>query len=269
MSGAPNHAARPSTFRVVLVTQEDPLYLPHFFETFFAERAQREGADASIEICGLMIQRALGNKTAKGLAKRILGLYGPIGFVRLGVRTVWARLWRRTVAGVAGRNAVPLLPFEDANGDDFVRFVRDQAIDLVVSVSASQIFRATILEAPRCGCINLHNAPLPRYRGMLPNFWQMLHDEQQSVLTIHTMVAELDKGQIVRQVATPILPDMSLDDLIVETKRRSARVLWDVLHDYAAGTIELTPMSSEPGSYFSFPTQADARAFRAKGKRLL
>ena len=102
-----------------------------------------------------------------------------------------------------------------------------------MSVSAPQIFRHELLHAPRHGCINIHNGRLPDYRGMLPNFWQMLNGETQAITTIHSMVRKLDAGTVIWEEATPIRPEMSLDALIRETKERSADALWRVLRHLA------------------------------------
>lgn len=261
--------------KVIIVTQDDPFYLPIFFREFFALIRDAE----NIQIEGVIVQRSLGNKNRRGLARRMVNLYGPIGFTRIGARYAFTKV--RNALAEAGllregfsirwyceQAGVAILPYSDVNAAETVAFIRRTA-DLVVSVAASQIFRKPVLEAPRLGCINLHNAPLPKYRGMLPNFWQMYHGETHSVLTIHQMVEELDKGDILLQQATEIEPDMSLDQLIRRTKARSAAVLMDVLHGMRDGTIETTPLPDEPGSYFSFPGRSDAKEFRARGRKLL
>lgn len=288
------HSKAAEPFRIALVTQEDPFYIPLFFGEFFRIAGLRRriaavtatgagsfftpGAIPSsgrpVEVRGVMIQRALGNKTYKGLAKRIWRLYGTVGFVRVGFRYVWAKVVSRlypgrSVAGIAGGAGAPILPMEDANGEEFLSFIRENRIDLVVSVSASQIFRGDVLSAPREGCINLHNAPLPHYRGMLPNFWQLYHGEKESVLTIHQMVEDLDKGDILLRRPTPMDDRMSLEDLIRTTKIRSARALWHLLDRFAAGAVEVTPLPEEEGSYFTWPTREEAKELTRRGRRLL
>ncbi|MEX2444906.1 MAG: formyltransferase family protein [Alkalispirochaeta sp.] len=269
-------------FRIVIVTQEDPFYIPLFFREFYRARGNRAAGQTPeprvpIEIAGVMIQRALGNRTAKGLAKRIWRLYGTGGFLVMGVRYAWRRgpallgRWAPTVAGYSRRAGVPLLQFEsnDANGAEFIDFLRRESIDLVVSVSASQIFKEPVLSTPPLGCINLHNAPLPHYRGMLPNFRQLYHGEKESILTIHQMVTDLDQGDILTQAATTITDSMSLEQLMRETKRRSAQVLWDTLVRMTRDGVETYPLPKDEGSYYSWPTREEARELRRRGRRLL
>jgi methionyl-tRNA formyltransferase len=266
--------------RVVFVTQEDPFYIPLFFREFFRLYRQRNPGETQpfISVRGVMVQRPLGNRTAKGLAKRIWRLYGTVGFAVMGARYVFRRLLRvlgplsPTVNGAAARAGVPILTdFDgDANSTAFIEYLSRNEVDLVVSVSASQIFRESVLTTPRLGCINLHNAPLPHYRGMLPNFWQLYYGEPRSVLTIHRMVADLDAGDILLQRETPIRDEMSLEDLMRTTKTESARALWELLNGMlSANGVTTRPLPATEGSYFSWPTREHARELRRRGRRLL
>lgn len=273
----------------MIVTQEDPFYIPLFFRTFlqlYRQSHETSTESRSVEICGVLIQQALGNRTRRGLAKRIWSLYGTLGFVRMGMRYAWKTALRLlgpaspTVRGYCKRAGVPLLAFpadpqeqnarpNDANGVKFRAFLRAESIDLVVSVSASQIFKADVLATPPLGCINLHNAPLPRYRGMLPNFWQLYYREHESVLTIHQMVEDLDRGDVLHREVTPITSTMSLEQLIRTTKIRSAHALWDLLLRIVEVGVRTEPLPKEQGSYHTWPTREQARTLQRSGRRLL
>lgn len=281
------------TLRAVIVTQSDPFYIPWFFSEF--GRIYRAGGDSILEVVGVMIQPPLGSRSAGELARRIWTLYGTVGFLRTGVRYLSARIrsyrprrWQHSVRWYCEAAGIPLveLPAEhsvaadgapltdrparpnNVNGATFHALIEDEAIDLVISVSASQIFGRRTLAAPTIGCINLHNAPLPHFRGMLPNFWQLYHGRSESVLTIHTMVPELDRGEILARASLPIGAGTTLEWLMAESKRRSATVLWDLLRDIHAGRATARPPPEEEGSYFTWPTRHEAREFRRRGYRV-
>jgi methionyl-tRNA formyltransferase len=263
--------------KIVIVTQEDPFYIPIFLKEFFKiyNKSNRE-----IQIEGVMIQEALGTGSIFSLAKRMYNFYGLRDFVKQSYKYAISKiknvLFRFnlldknfSVEYFVKDNNINLLPYSDANSNQFNKFIKSENIDLIVSVSASQIFNKEILNTPKYGCINLHNAPLPKYRGMLPNFWQMYHDEDYSVLTIHKMVEKLDQGQIIYQKKTKIESWMALDDLIKVTKTNSAQALWKVLKDFKEDNIEYKEMPDIEGSYFSFPNKEDVKEFKEKGKKLL
>jgi methionyl-tRNA formyltransferase len=266
-----------SMLTVLVITQEDPFYIPHFFRTF----CRMHGDHANrITIKEVVIQPSFGESKLQ-LARRMLEFYGWADFLRLlgryasqKAQLLSERLQIReaptSIAGICRQHQIAVRVEADVNRPDFVDWIREAGIDLIVSVSAPQIFKQPLLQAPRYGCINIHNGRLPDYRGMLPNFWQMLNREAHSTTTIHTMVAKLDAGGIVWEEKTPIQPGMKLDTLIRQTKEKSAEALWRVLEDLAQ-TQKLTIIReiAGKGSYYSFPTQRDAKRLRAAGHSLL
>ena len=41
----------------------------------------------------------------------------------------------------------------------------------LISILGNQIFKKPLIELAPKGCINLHTALLPKYRGLMPTFW--------------------------------------------------------------------------------------------------
>ena len=175
----------------------------------------------------------------------------------------------KTIRRIIKANNIPIFTINSVNSDHFYDLVLCNNIDLVVSVSASEIFRKKILGLPKFGCINLHNAPLPKYKGMFPNFWQMLHNEKYSVLTIHWMTEDLDAGPIILQDQTEITTNTSLHELMLETKKKSAHSLMKALDMIAGGNVRLIENNPSLSTFFSFPTCQDVKRFRKIGKRII
>ena len=262
---------------VVVVTQEDPFYIPHFFRSFCRHLADH--ADKIIVI-KVVIQPSFGESKSQ-LARRMLGFYGWNDFLRLLARYSRQKtllLLERlrvsqapvSIAGICRAHGIAVRSEADVNREAFIEQLRKTGADLIVSVSAPQIFQQDLLEAPRLGCINIHNGRLPDYRGMLPNFWQMLNGEAHSITTIHTMVRKLDAGTVVWEEPTPIRPGMTLDALIRETKERSADALWRVLDHLAQHrSLPLLREIDGQGRYYSFPRSRHAQQLRGRGHALL
>ena len=79
--------------------------------------------------------------------------------------------------------------------------------DLAVSVYYDKILRADFLQRFD-KVINIHNAPLPRYRGMAPINWALKNGEHQHGVTIHQVDEGIDDGPIIAQVMFPIYPEV-------------------------------------------------------------
>src|SRR5215212_2000289 len=148
----------PDQLRVLFVTEDDPLYVIRLFEVFF-----REYSPKTIDICGVTIDRPFHEPPWKTL-RRMQGLYGTVGVMRIGSRFVRARLSRRSIASLAAERSIPMIPASSVNAPEYLETVRRLSPDVIVSVAAPEIFRPGILSIPRLGCINIHSGRLPRYR---------------------------------------------------------------------------------------------------------
>jgi methionyl-tRNA formyltransferase len=248
--------------RVLFVTEDDPLYVIRFFEVFFAECPE------DVEIVGVSVQDAFHEPIWK-TARRMLRFYGPIDFVRLCVRYAGVKRRGDSIARLAEKRGLTLVPCGSVNDEEYIGRVRAIRPDVIASVAAPEIFRKGILSAAPMGCINIHSGKLPVYRGMMPNFWQLLHGEKHAVVTVHEMVEKLDAGGVLGTLEWPLKPRDSLDRVITGTKRDGARLMIDVLRRMKRGEATPTPLDMSTKKYFSFPKPADVKAFRKRGHRML
>ncbi len=258
--------------RIVIVTQEDPFYLPPALDAVCRARGR--------DVVALVILPAF-NEQLSDTARRLYEFYGPVDFLRLGARYAGAKLADRvnrlvpltraySARDVAHRHGVPVHAPAKINAPEFVQVLREEIRpDLLISIAASQILRQRVLDVPRLGCINMHSAPLPRYQGMMPNFWTMLHGEPEAAVTIHYMVEKLDAGDIILQRPVPILPADSLHDLMVRSKEIGVGVLLEAVAQIEGGTVTRRPLDASRATYFSFPKRADAERLRGMGRALL
>jgi methionyl-tRNA formyltransferase len=254
---------RDEPLRVLFITEDDPLYVIEFFDSFL-DAYPRE----RLQVAGITVSRAF-NESRLATARRVLRLYGVVDFTRLAARFAAAKVRGRSIESLARRSAIPLLPAESVNDPEYMHRVREMAPDVIVSVAAPEIFGAELLDSAAIGCVNIHSGRLPTYRGMMPVFWQMLNSEQHVTVTVHEMAAQLDAGAVLGTVELPILPADRLSRLMIEGKREGARLLIRVLGELAQGATSPKGLDMEQASYFSFPGPAEARELRALGHSLV
>ncbi len=261
---------------IVFFTQEDPFYVKIFFDEFFKLYPNLD------EIKAFVISRAMGKKSAKKLARQMYDFYGPLNFIKVGIKYTYKKLMGKravirkpgqdvttyTVKQLAESYGMNVLERSDLNNPEFHKILRKYDPDLFISVASPIIFREQLISIPKLDTINIHNAPLPKYRGMLPNFWQLYHDEKQVGMTIHRIDTGIDTGDKILQHFTPIEPHDTLHDLIVKTKKEGARQMIKVINDFKNGNVKYSKIEGK-GSYFSFPNREDVKIFKQKGKRLL
>jgi methionyl-tRNA formyltransferase len=252
-----------SPLRIHFITEDDPLYVVEFFEEFFSLYPREE-----MSVVGMSIQEPF-NESRGATAKRVLSLYGPVGFARLSARVAGRKLRRRSVARLSRGEGIPLVEAVSVNDREYIERVKLLEPDVIVSVAAPEIFKSEILETPRLGCINIHSGRLPTYRGMMPTFWQMRSGERRVTVTVHEMAAKLDAGAVLGTAECAIEERDSLERLMVAAKREGARLMIRVLRELAAGTGRPRELELANASYFSFPGRADLEEFRRQGHRLL
>lgn len=245
---------------IVFLTVDDPLYLPPFFERVLAARA---------DVAAVFVVPPLyKDQTSRSAAWRYLRTFGVPAAASLARRLVGSRLRQESVARVARRHDVLCEPVADVNDAAFLERLRTLDTDLIVSVACPQLFRRPLTELPSRGCLNVHGAILPEYRGVLPSFWMLANGETQAGVSIFFVDEAIDAGDLCGQRRFTIRPHESLDAFIRRSKAEAAELLLDVLRDIDEGTVVRTPLDLGAGSYYSWPDRAAVRRFHAAGHSL-
>jgi formyltetrahydrofolate hydrolase len=82
----------------------------------------------------------------------------------------------------------------------------------------NQIFKSPILNLAPKGCINLHTALLPKYRGLMPTFWVMKNNEKKTGVSVFFVDEGIDSGPIIIQEKLEI-GNFTQEQLIKRTKK--------------------------------------------------
>jgi len=260
--------------RIEFLTQEDPLYILPFFEEFLRQKTDVWSVQ-SISCC-----RTMGNRSRSKLLRELAQLYGTFGLSRLLARTAVSKVLGTLPRGsgkqryfslpqLCQAQCIPYASIGNPNAEEVLAGIRQRGCDLIVSVACPFILKPALLQLPPLGCINIHHAPLPRYKGMMPTFWQMYHGERTVGLTIHSMTEKIDEGEALLREQLTIEPGETLDHLIRRSKRHAASCLAQVLRSIASGPVTGEPLNREEGSYFTFPTFAEIREFQRRGLRAI
>ena len=256
--------------RVLFLTQEDPLYILPFFQSFFSQ------VDSRITVVGIYACRSMGKRKRTQMLRELIDLYRLRGFAKLLALQLRARLQAAvgstsdaSIRRLCASRQIPYRRVGDPNKTSIVADLLDKKIDVLVSVACPYILKHNVLSTASMTSINLHHAPLPRYKGMMPTFWQMFHHESFVGVTVHTVVKKLDEGPALLQDSLPIEPDETLHGLIQRSKRFGAGAVLTVLYRIADGTVTPLPPAQQQGSYFTFPTRAEIDEFYRRRLRAI
>ncbi|MFI4909096.1 MAG: formyltransferase [Steroidobacterales bacterium] len=167
--------------------------------------------------------------------------------------------WYASVADTAAEYGLPVAMPSDAERPDFVERIAQLDPDFIFSFYYRSMLGAPILRSARQGALNMHGSLLPQYRGRAPVNWAILNGELQTGATLHYMVERADAGDIVDQLAVPILQDDDAREVFVKVTAAAEIVLARSLPGLLAGHAPRRPQPLEPGQYFGRRRPEDGR----------
>jgi methionyl-tRNA formyltransferase len=93
--------------------------------------------------------------------------------------------------------------------------------DVLISVLYPFILEGSVIERARQGAFNLHEAPLPRWRGCNGYSHAIMMGDEDYGTTLHVMEPVLDAGDIIAAAAFPIAANETARELYLRTSSHS------------------------------------------------
>lgn len=91
---------------------------------------------------------------------------------------------------------IPVYQPERIRRKENVEIFQQIEADVAVVIAYGQILPASILNAPKYGCINIHASLLPKYRGAAPYQWAVINGEKTTGITTMQMDVGMDTGDM-------------------------------------------------------------------------
>ena len=167
--------------------------------------------------------------------------------------------WFASTSVTAAEYGLTVVTPDEVNSAEVERTVAELRPDFVFSFYFRSLIGAPLLNAARLGALNIHGSMLPRYRGRAPVNWAILHGERETGATLHYMTARADAGDIVDQLAVPILENDEARDIFGKVTVAAEIILARSLPGLIAGTAPRLPQKIEAGQYFGRRRPEDGR----------
>lgn len=155
------------------------------------------------------------------------------------------RLQAPAVKEYAQSVGLPILQPERLKDEAFLAELRALKADLQIVV-AFRMLPEQVWAMPRLGTFNIHASLLPQYRGAAPINWAIINGETETGLTAFFLRHDIDTGDIIRQVKTPIAPDATFGQLHDTLMHLSGQLTLDVVNEILDNTVHTTPQSQIP-----------------------
>jgi methionyl-tRNA formyltransferase len=121
--------------------------------------------------------------------------------------------------------------------------------EAVVVVAFGHILREPLLSAPPLGCINVHASLLPRWRGVSPVQYSILHGDTWTGVSIMRMDAGVDTGPLLAQRSVGIDPEANAGELLAALAGQGADLLIHTLRSLRNGLVQPRPQGDGGAVY--------------------
>lgn len=252
--------------RITLLTQSDPFYIAENINYLI------NNLPSHSEIVSAVVFNASPFGKKESFFDKIKRTYKTFGlrfFLYYGFKYVINKLNpNKNVKYVFKKYNIPVIELtKSVNSKDSLKRINIYKPDLLISIAGNQIFKKPLINLAPKGCLNLHTALLPKYRGLMPSFWVLKNNEKETGVSVFFIDEGIDSGPILVQKRIPITKDMSQEDLIKKSKKLGMDTIIEAIDKIKMDNHELIPNPDEEMTYYSFPSRQDVKEFYKAGKK--
>jgi methionyl-tRNA formyltransferase len=250
--------------RIVVITQDEPFYLSENLE-YLTEILPHHS-----KIVGCVVANASPFGKKQNFYQKVYktaATFGLTFFLHYAFNFVMRKLtWRGRIRATLKRLKIPVIELSSSiNHPNSLLQIKEYKPDLLVSILGNEIFKKQLINLAPKGCLNLHTALLPKYRGLMPSFWALRFCEKETGVSVFFVDEGIDSGPIIVQKRI-LIDDETQEQLIRVTKRMGMEAIAEAVDLIERDRVDLIANDVSCMSYYSFPTKADVKAFRAAGK---
>lgn len=153
------------------------------------------------------------------------------------------------VKGVAVNWGLPVVQPESLKSAEAVSRLAALSPDVIVVAAFGQILPQSVLDIPRCGCVNIHPSLLPRFRGASPVAAAILSGDEFTGVSIMLMDAGMDTGPVLTRAAVPVSPQDNTGSLTEKLSLIAARLLQETLTGWWRRELVPQPQEETEATY--------------------
>ena len=184
--------------RIVIITQDDPFYLAKNINYLIKNLP----SNAVVAGCVMTSVSPFGKKESfMKKAIKTFNIFGLEFFLRYSIRYFLAMVAKENrVGAVLKTHNIPRIELtRSINSVESLELIKNYSPDLLISIGGNEIFKRPLIDLTEHGCLNLHTALLPKYRGLMPSFWVLKNQEKYTAVSVFYVDEGIDSGPILVQ----------------------------------------------------------------------
>jgi methionyl-tRNA formyltransferase len=166
-----------------------------------------------------------------------------------------------SIQAYAKSHNIPVWNIKTPNNKQFREELKALDPDLIINQSQS-IIKKELLNIPKIGVLNRHNALLPKNRGRLTPFWVLYKQEKETGVSIHFVEEGIDSGDIVVQKKFPITSKDTFKSIVKKNYELAPKAMIEAIDILEKGNYSLIENDDNQATYNTVPTLKEAWSYR-------
>ena len=133
------------------------------------------------------------------------------------------------VKTLALEHDIPVFQPNTLKNEDEQARLRELAPEVIIVVAYGKLLPKAVLDIPPHGCINVHGALLPRWRGAAPIQWAVIAGDEKAGVTTMQMAEGLDTGDMLLTYETKVGEKETAGELFDRLAQSGAELLTQTL----------------------------------------
>lgn len=251
---------------IVLITQDEPFYLAKNLNFLLSKLPDH----SKVTGCVVLSPSPYGKrKSFIQKANETRKVFGNSFFLHYSMKFVLSKFKHRTkVLKVLDNYNIPAIFLDkNINHKDSLELINSHKPDILISVLGNEIFKKPLIELAPKGCLNLHTALLPKYRGLMPTFWVLKNNETKTGVSVFYVDEGIDSGNIIIQKEVDIPVGTTQAELIDKTKHIGMQAILESIDLIKHNKVVEIENNDEEATYYSMPKREDVIEFLKTGKK--
>jgi len=257
--------------RIYIITMDDPIQTYDFIKDIIDAKEN--------EIVGLAVPKGNRLTISKGKSKytyifSLLLIMGFWHFFKSSWTTIIFKIKKKlhgfgilkspSISAYATSKGIPIELITTPNSKKFRSYLETLDIDIIINQSQN-IIKKELLEIPKIGILNRHNALLPKNRGRLTPFWVMLNGDKETGVSIHFVEEGIDSGDIVVQKKYKVGKKDNFNSIVKKNYDLASKAMIEAI-DYLNNNNNYTLITNDDdrATYNTTPTLKQALTYRKK-----
>lgn len=250
--------------RIIIITQDDPFYLKENLAYLLSL------LPSQFKVVGCIVSDVSPFGKKDSFFKKAFKTYNIFGikfFIYYSIKFIYSKFFKNSIKNFLKTEKITQIKLsESINNKSSLKLIKSFHPDLLVSILGNQIFKKDLISLAPKGCINLHTALLPKYRGLMPTFWVLKNNEKHTGVSVFFVDEGIDSGPIILQKKIEI-KNMSQSELIKATKHLGMELIAESINLISQDKVKLISNPDSKMTYYSFPSSNDVKEFLSSGKK--